>query len=446
MALRRPLRREVSHYAYAGIPCWWSAERWMDHVARVYQRSYLILRPRLVASSGGGISLPTVLAYAAAQAAAADHHTGRGSRPSITTMATSAARGRRTIQRARLFLRLAGLATEIQPGRTRTYPERITSWHRGDRARGWTAVYALHPSRTYPDPVDNSRIIRPGHTPDGTPPRSGSLPPSASAEKRVSTRYNDQEPPAGDEDGAPRHAPTTKGWPGGGAGPTRASGTALMLAWRTDPACPSWAKTYSAHRWAGALTAAAKAGWTARDLTQLLIDLTNTGHHILTHPRRPISYLLALLNKVDLNEPPTLTRDLHDAAQRAVRAEQAAQRAIEHAESDHARQAAITALTGTGRALARQTAASAAADSAQRRTEQQWKERQTVTALVAHRQRQTRTPLEDADCGDAEFAPGHLPNKRHNHDTRRTFGSPGTSGTRLMSLDSAACQVSSSRA
>ncbi len=375
MALRRPpLRRQVSPYAYASIPC----------VARVYQRSYLILRPRLVASSGGGISLPTVLAYAAAQAAAADHHTGRGSRPSI---ATTAHRGRRTIQRARLFLRLAGLATEIQPGRTRTYPERINSWERGDKARGWTAVYALHPSPTYPDPVDNSRIIRPGHTPDGTPPRSGSLPPSALAEKRVSTRNNDQKPPAGNEDGAPRRAPTRRGSPGRGAGPTRAPGTALMLAWRTDQACPSWAKAYAAHRWAGALTAAVRAGWTARDLTQLLVDLTNTGHHILTRPRRPISYLLALLNKVDLNEPPTLTRDLHDAAHQAARAEQAVQRVAERAQSDQARQAATAALTGTGRALAHQAAAAAAAGAARRRAEQQRKERQAITALVAHRRR-----------------------------------------------------------
>jgi len=385
VVFRSPLRRQVSPYAYAGIPCWWSAERWITHVARVYQRSYLLLRPRLVASSGGGISLPTVLAYAAAQAAAADHHTGRGSRPSITTMATTAHRGRRTIQRARLFLRLAGLATEIQPGRTRTYPERINSWERGDRARGWTAVYALHPSPTYPDPVDNPRIIRPGHTPDGTPPRSGSLLHSASADKRVSTKTNPTRPPTGDKDGAPRRASTRMGRPGRGAGATRAPGTVLMLAWRTDPACPGWAKAYAAHRWAGALTAAAQAGWTARDLTQMLVDLTNTGHHILTRPRRPISYLLALLNKVDLNEPPTLTRDLHDAAHQAAHAEQTAQRVAERVQSNQARQAATSALTGTGRALAHQAAATVAAAARQHRTEQQQSELRAIAELVAQR-------------------------------------------------------------
>jgi len=390
LPFRPPLRREVSPYAYAGIPCWWSAERWITHVARVYQRSYLLLRPRLVASSGGGISLPTVLAYAAAQAAAADHHTGRGSRPSIAGMATTAARGRRTIQRARLFLRLAGLATEIQPGRTRTYPERINSWERGDRARGWTAVYALHPSPTYPDPVDNSRIIRAGHTPDGTPPRSGSLSHSASAEKRVSTQDTDQDPPAGDEDGAPRRASTTKSCPDLVASGTRAPGTALMLAWRTDPACPGWAKAYAAHRWAGALTAPAEAGWTARDLTQMLTDLTNTGHHILTRPRRPISYLLALLTKVDIHEPPTLTRDLYDAAQRAARAEQAAQRAIERADNDQARQAAIAALTGHGRALAHQVIATTSRSAVERRAASRRADAQARAESAAQRQGQRR--------------------------------------------------------
>jgi len=376
---------------YARVPCWWSAERWITHVERVYTRHYLLMRHRLVATTGGGISLRAVLAVAAAHAAVADYHTGRNSWPLLgktggqrgITAATGL--GERTITRARTFLRLVDLATEVQQGRHRTLPERLDSADRGDKAHGWTAVYALHHTSTHP--VDNPVRNTAGQTPDGTPPRSGLFLSSASAEKRVSTETNPTRPPAGNEDGAPRRASTTTGCSGGRTDGTRAPGTALMLAWRTDPGCPGWARAYAAHRWAGALTTVAEAGWTARDLSQMLTDLTNTGHYILTQPRRPISYLLALLHKIDLHEPPTLTRDLHDAAQRAVRAEQAAQRAIDHAESDHARQAAITALTGTGRALARQAAASAAADSAQRRVEQQWKERQAVTALVAHRRR-----------------------------------------------------------
>jgi len=161
-----------------------------------------------------------------------------------------------------------------------------------------------------------------------------------------------------------------------------------MLAWRTDPACPGWAKAYAAHRWASALTAVAATGWTARDLTQMLTDLTNTGHHILTRPRRPISYLLALLTKIDLHEPPTLTRDLHDAAHGAERAEQAAERAVERAESDRARQAAIAALTGPGRALALDIAATTASTAAQRRTGRRQADYETRAELVARRRRQ----------------------------------------------------------
>ncbi len=372
---------------YARVPCWWSAERWVAHVERVYNRHYLLVRHRLVATTGGGISLRAVLAVAAAHAAAADYHTGRNSWPLLGKtsgergITATTGLGERTITRARTFLRLVGLATEVQQGRHRTLLERLDSADRGDKAHGWTTVYALHHTSTHP--VDNPVRNTPGQTPDGTPPRSGLFPPSASAEKRVSTETNPTRPPAGDEDGAPRRTSTTPGCPSPGAGGLRAPGTALMLAWRTDPGCPGWAKAYAAHRWAGALTAVAATGWTARDLTQMLTDLTNTGHHILTRPRRPISYLLALLTKIDLHEPPTLTRDLHDAAHRTARAEQATERAVERAESD---QAAIAALTGPGRALAHQAATTVASAARQRRTGQQ-SDRQAVAELVAHRRR-----------------------------------------------------------
>jgi len=343
----------------------------MAHVERVYTRHYLLMRHRLVATTGGGISLRAVLAVAAAHAQAADYTTGRNSWPLLGTtggergITATTGLGERTITRARTFLRLVGLATEIQQGRQRTLPERLDSAERGDTARGWTAVYALHHTPTHP--VDNLVRITPGQTPDGTPPRSGLVSPSAPAEKRVSTKTNPQTPPAGGEDGAPRRASSTTGCFGGGTDGIRAPGTALMLAWRTDPSCPGWARAYAAHRWAGALTTVAASGWTHRDLTQMLVDLTNTGHHILTQPRRPISYLLALLTKIDIHEPPTLTRDLHDAAHQAERAEHAAQRAIERAENDQARHAAITALTGPGRALAHQVLAATARGAAERR-------------------------------------------------------------------------------
>ncbi len=388
---------------YARVPCWWSAERWITHVERVYTRHYLLMRHRLVATTGGGISLRAVLAVAAAHATAADFHTGRNSWPLLGTtggergMTAATGLGERTITRARTFLRLVGLATEVQQGRQRTLPERLDSADRGDTARGWTAVYALHHTSTHP--VDNPEYIVAGQTPNGTPPRSGLFTPSASAEKRVSTPPHPQRPPTGGEDGAPRHASTKKGVSGRGAKPTRAPGTALMLTWRTDPACPDWARAYAAHRWAGALTGAVEAGWTARDLTQMLVDLTNTGHHILTRPRRPISYLLALLTKVDLHEPPTLTRDLHDAAHQAARAEQTAQRAVERADNDQARQTAIAALSGPGRALAHQVLATTSRAVAQRRVVDRRADIQARAELVRRARRDGGDPLQQHGPG-----------------------------------------------
>ncbi len=388
---------------YARVPCWWSAERWITHVERVYTRHYLLMRHRLVATTGGGISLRAVLAVAAAHATAADFHTGRNSWPLLGTtggergMTAATGLGERTITRARTFLRLVGLATEVQQGRQRTLPERLDSADRGDTARGWTAVYALHHTSTHP--VDNPEYIVAGQTPNGTPPRSGLFTPSASAEKRVSTPPHPQRPPTGGEDGAPRNASTKKGVSGRGAKPTRAPGTALMLTWRTDPACPDWARAYAAHRWAGALTGAVEAGWTARDLTQMLVDLTNTGHHILTRPRRPISYLLALLTKVDLHEPPTLTRDLHDAAHQAARAEQTAQRAVERADNDQARQTAIAALSGPGRALAHQVLATTSRAVAQRRVVDRRADIQARAELVRRARRDGGDPLQQHGPG-----------------------------------------------
>jgi len=397
------LRRPVPSGVYARVPCWWSAERWITHVERVYTRHYLLMRHRLVATTGGGISLRAVLAVAAAHATAADFHTGRNSWPLLGTtggergMTAATGLGERTITRARTFLRLVGLATEVQQGRQRTLPERLDSADRGDTARGWTAVYALHHTSTHP--VDNPEYIVAGQTPNGTPPRSGLFTPSASAEKRVSTPPHPQRPPTGGEDGAPRHASTKKGVSGRGAKPTRAPGTALMLTWRTDPACPDWARAYAAHRWAGALTGAVEAGWTARDLTQMLVDLTNTGHHILTRPRRPISYLLALLTKVDLHEPPTLTRDLHDAAHQAARAEQTAQRAVERADNDQARQTAIAALSGPGRALAHQVLATTSRAVAQRRVVDRRADIQARAELVRRARRDGGDPLQQHGPG-----------------------------------------------
>ncbi len=314
---------------YAPVPCWWSRQRWLEHVERIYRRHYLLLRPRLVAVSGGGISLRAVLAVAAAHAGAADFGTGRDSRPMLgdtggdrgLTAATGL--GARTITRARTFLRLAGLATEVQPGRHRTLPERLDSWERGDRARGWTAVYALHHTSTHP--VDNFVGIGAAHTPDGTPPRSGSLPP-LSSEKKVVTTGAEHE-----DRGAARPASTTTGRRGRRRAVPDARGVLLATRWCQDPDSPPWARYKTPTTWAGLLALPARHGWTVRDLHRLLAEHTASGHHLLTTPKNPIAYLSWLLNQTDLTNRPCAMDDVYAAHEAELGAQRQAATPAQHA-------------------------------------------------------------------------------------------------------------------
>ena len=394
--LRRPLARAaVEPFCWSALPCWWSADRWLVHVAAVYRRGYLLSRPGLVAATGGGVSLRAVLAVATAHARAADYRTGRSSRPLLGTtkgptgLTAITGLGRRTVTRARTWLRLVGLATEAQAGRHRTFTERLVSWERGDTRRGWTAEYALHPSARYPDPVDNSARVIAGQTVCGTPPRSGSSSPERSA-GNVLTSTNTTPPTtpaARDEDGAPRRASTTTHARDGSDRP-RSTGSALMLAWRASETCPRWARRYGAHRWAGALTAASAAGWTARDLDQLLIDAAGTGRPLLADPRRPISYLCHLLARVDVAERPAALIDAQAAEDLARRQVRTAAQLAARDTGAAAREVAVAALDGAGRASALAATATAAAAAERRRSQQATADRRALAEEVERRRRQ----------------------------------------------------------
>jgi len=343
----------VSPGVYARVPCWWSAERWLQHVEQVYRRHYLLVRYQLVATTGGGISLPTILAVAAAHAAAADFGTGRNSWPLLGQtraqrgMTATTGRGERTISRARTFLRLVGLATEVQEGRQRTLLERLDSTERGDKARGWTAVYALHHTNTHP--VDNPVPIPAGQPPDGTPPRSGLVPPPSLGERVVSTRA---EHPAGSADGAPRHTSTRLGLREGPSDPVGV-GLVLSKALRAHPECPGWIRRYSPHAYAAALTRWALAGWTDRDIIQHLDDVATTGFRVYDTPHNPVKYLLALLHRADIGEPPTVWRDAHAAAEAAAAVERIAAVPGERTAAAAAHEAGRAALAGPGHAQVR---------------------------------------------------------------------------------------------
>jgi len=352
-AHRPSLRRPVAPGGYARVPCWWSAERWLEHVERVYRRHYLLVRHQLVATTGGGISLRAVLAVATAHAGAANHGTGRESWPLLGQtggergITSATGYGARTITRARTFLRLAGLATEIQPGRRRTLLERLDSHERGDKARGWTAVYALHHTKTHP--VDSSASISAGRTPDGTPPRSGLVPTPSLGERVVST--STRRPP-GSAGGAPRRASTKRRFREGASDPGGV-GLALSAALRAHRECPGWIRRYSPHAYAAGLARWAQAGWTARDVLQHLDDVAATGFRIYEAPRNPVKYLLALLHRADINERPTVWRDAHAAAEAQAAAERIAKVPAELAAAAAAHEAGRAALDGPGRTRVR---------------------------------------------------------------------------------------------
>jgi len=329
-------------------------------VERVYRWHYLLLRTRLVAVSGGGISLPAVLAVAGAHAAAADFGTGRDSRPMLgdtggergLTGATGL--GARTITRARTFLRLAGLATEVQPGRHRTLHERLDSWERGDTARGWTAVYALHHTTTHP--VDNLAGIGAGHPPDGTPPRSGSLRPSSLEKKVVTTG------PEHKDRGAPRPASTTKGRRGQRRAVSDARGVLLATRWCQHPDSPPWARYKTPTTWAALLALPAAHGWTVRDLHRMLADHTASGRRLLTHPNNPIAYLSWLLNQTDLTDRPCAMDDVYAAYEAELAAQRRAAVPAQLAAASHARRVGRAALQGDGHRQVREVLAQRAGD------------------------------------------------------------------------------------
>jgi len=350
---RPPLRRDVPLGAYARVPCWWSAERWLEHVKRVYRRHYLLVRHQLVATTGGGISLRTVLAVAAEHAAGADFGTGRNSGPLLGEsgaergMTATTGLGERTISRARTFLRLVDLATEVQEGRQRTLLERLDSAERGDKGRGWTAVYALHHTSTHP--VDNPAGNAAGQPPDGTPPRSGLVPSPSLGERVVSTGTGH---PSASADDAPRRASTKKGVREGASDPGGV-GLALSKALRAHPECPGWIRRYSPHAYAAALTRWAQAGWTDRDVLQHLNDVSMTGFRVYDTPHNPVKYLLALLHRADIGERPTVWRDAHAAAEAAAAAERIAAVPAQLAAAAAAHEAGLAALAGPGRAQVR---------------------------------------------------------------------------------------------
>lgn len=304
--------------AWAGIACWGSDIAWLAQVYWAYGRHYQRVRSFLCDSHGvGGVSLRSVLRVAAIRAKYADWHTGRNSFPSVARIMRESGYSKRLVQRATKCLRLLGCATEVLRGRLRTLDERLNCHQIGDRHRGWTSVYALHP------PYDAEVIHKAATEADATKKQMtphlvgsllGFLPTSMqNLLLRTSTagrrRRDASRRPAQTQPRRPRRRPHSQ---------------ALLLAsqWLRDAETPLWAHKHSPTTWAYVCEPLAAHGWCPRDINQLLVDHRSTGGWIADSPRTPIILIRWLISRVDdlANRPAAadMARDAEIAAKALI--------------------------------------------------------------------------------------------------------------------------------
>lgn len=362
----RPIALDLGAGAHLGVACWRSRKHWLGvTVPMAYQLYYdELVRPVM---PGEPVSLDTVVRVAKARAHFADHATGRNCRPRNATVAALAGVAEKTVTRASAVLRLLGVATEVLRGRPRTLVERMASWRVGDKARGWASVWVLHDSQ-----VLNRRLWT-----LSTHLRSGLVREKTSPCSVVTTRTGS---PSGrrQRGAARRRAPD-------------AGGCRLARAWRTDPHAPPWAQRYSPSAWAAVLAAPAAAGWTPRDLNQLITDWIGVGRYVPDRPYTPIGLLGAILawhGRDNLAERPAALDEAREAAElAAAHARIADQNAARQAHQE-ARAQARFALGGAGHQAARAAAAEAARNAARRRTHTAATDAETLQRVV----RRARSP------------------------------------------------------
>lgn len=354
---------ELDEDVWAGVPCWSNAERWAVFTVPVaysigYERDVRPVMPH------NPVSLKAVCAVAAARASYADWRTGRNCRPSNERLAADTGLSVRTVQRATTVLRLLGVATEVLRGRQRTRAERFGSWRLSDRSRGWASVWALHVNRQL------SRV-----TSSLSPhPRSGQFCSSRSLSSVVTTKPGS---PAGRRNsGAARRRSIDSG------------GQRLAVAWRGAPGAPPWSRRHSPAAWAAVLAGPAGAGWTPRDLNQLIADWAAVhGRWVPDQPHKPIGLLGAILawhrRHGSLTERPAALDEAREAQELAATRERIAAAAVERDAGRQARAIGKAAAAGPGRAQAFQALERAQRASAERRADAAAAEVRRIEELVA---------------------------------------------------------------
>ncbi|MFC9898530.1 hypothetical protein ACFVMC_32970 [Nocardia sp. NPDC127579] len=274
----------------------------------LYDLLYDELRRTLRAPS---VSRKTFQAWAIAESECADIVTGRECRPSVRHLSRKIVRCARTVKRCRELARLLDVRQVVVTGRHRTKLERLLSWKRDDRHRGWTAEAALIDSPSYAHLVDNSTLESLAQQGFVTPlPRSGgsldlSRPPSVPLSKNVT---KGRAPRGNEKKRARRKSPDY-------------DERALLLASRirADARFPLWVRKMGRNGLAGVLTKRAIAGWTADDVLQALDQFLLSGKKIFTNPDNPYGYLASLLHPIPVDEPPALLDRAREAAKEEAR-------------------------------------------------------------------------------------------------------------------------------
>lgn len=345
----RRVRLDLTGCSWAPIPAWFSAQRWLEAIPQAYELHYATrVAP---AMPGNPISLAAVLVVARARAAYADFATGRNCRPSVATLMGKTGLSERTVQRASKTLLLLGMATEVARGRQRTLEERYASWRVGDKARGWTSVWALHECR-YRTPL--------------SPHLAGSL---LRAKPQVSTSLTTR----------PRRQAVTET----AAARRHDEGSRLAREWILAEDSPSWAKRYrTPQAWASNLQTVAKHGWSARDLNALIRDFAGA-RWLAPNPHKPIALLGAILKwHGDPRVRPAAADEAREAQELAAVRARLADDDNERKHNQAKREQGIAALVGPGRAEAMRLAAEATRRSLQRRTQQVAREVAAVDAAI----------------------------------------------------------------
>ncbi len=361
-----PLRLALPDAAYDQVQaCWWSRPRWVAHNLALYDLHYTDLR---AAGRCESVGRRTFELYLLGESAGADYSTGRNSRVTVRSLQTLTRRSESTVHRCRRLVAVFGTRTVVFRGRHRTLLERLDSWRRDDRARGWAAVSALHESPLFP--VDNALLESILHQGFGTPPTrsGGSLSLSRSSSITPAQNVIERRAPRGKDTKQARR--TARFY----------DPRALLLAsrCRSDERFPLWVRQLGPQGLAAVLTRrAVDGGWTVDDVHAALDQVYLSGRKIFDRPRDPYAYLAWLLKPVPVDEPPML---LDRARERMLeleqldrdRAHRAQLRAVAMAKvpaaaDSPARAAAMAAAAAAGRrAVSTTSGARAAAEAARR--------------------------------------------------------------------------------